>query len=429
MTKTTAQAATQPTGDHPLRVTLSELMHLRSLPLERAPVRLRQWLMLVAPAEREAEATFLGLLHPDRAEAIATGRLLVPREQGGWLWERHQEFSTWTAYDYGPLGERLGFEPRDEAAFPWLEGAPGALFRGVEITVSAASDAAPDLAVIGRSIDLARCVSCEVFDGAARIWTDFRLGEGGAGRIHVHNRGLANDEVSRLVQTLLEIGNYRKLALMGFPPARELLGWLDGAEARLAAITGELALAGGDSQSVLDQLLALSAEVELRAASTRFRRGATESYHQLTLDRLEALREGRVPGHSTMREFIARRLLPAMRTCEAADRRLDDLSARIGRSSDLLRAKLGMALDRQNQALLHSMNERVALQTKLQGLVEGLSVFAVSYYVVGLAGYLLKPWLHGLPGAAEAALSLLVPLVLAAVAVGLHHGKKRIVGR
>lgn len=414
-------------SDHPLRVTLSELMHLRSLPLERAPVRLRQWLMLVSPAEREGEATLLSLLHPDHAEAIAAGRLLVPTEQGGWLWERHQEFSTWTAYDHGPLGEQLGFEPR-EATFPWLEGAPGAVFRGVEITVSAASDTAPDLAAIGRNIDLARCVSCDAFDGAARIWTDFRLGEGGAGRIYVHNRGLANDEVSRLVQTLLEIGNYRKLALMGFPPARELLGWLDGAEARLAGITGELARVGGDSQSVLDQLLALSAEVELRAASTRFRRGATESYHQLTLDRLEALREGRIAGHSTMREFIARRLLPAMRTCEAADRRLDDLSARIGRSSDLLRAKLGIALDRQNQALLHSMNERVALQTKLQGLVEGLSVFAVSYYVVGLAGYLLKPWLHDLPGAADAALSLLVPLVLAGVAVGLHRRKKRIVG-
>ncbi|OYX89106.1 MAG: hypothetical protein B7Y78_14770 [Caulobacter sp. 35-67-4] len=70
----------------------------------------------------------------------------------------------------------------------------------------------------------------------------------------------------------------------------------------------------------------------------------------------------------------------------------------------------------------------MALQTKLQGLVEGLSVFAVSYYVVGLAGYLLKPWLHDLPGAAETALSLLVPLVLAAVTVGLHRRKKRIVG-
>ena len=421
------QANRAATHDHPLRVTLSELMHLRSLPLDRAPVRLRQWLMLVTPAEREAEVTFLSLLHPDQKQAVAAGRLLVPTAEGGWLWERHQEFSTWTWFDHQPLADDLAFEPESWSAFPWLAGAPGAVFRCVEISVSAASDRGPDLAAIARRMDLMRSVCCEVFDGAATIWTDFRVGEGGAGRIHVHNHGLAHDEVSRLVQTLLEIGNYRKLALIGFPPARELLAWLDGAEARLAAINAELAQAG-DSQSVLDQLLSLSAEVELRTAHTHFRRGATESYHRLTQDRLEALRERRMPGHSTMSEFIARRLLPAMRTCEAADRRLDDLSTRIGRASDLLRAKLGMALDRQNQALLHSMNERVALQTKLQGLVEGLSVFAVSYYVVGLAGYLLKPWLHGLPGAAEAVLSVLVPLVLAVVAIGLHRRKKRIVG-
>ena len=414
--------------NHPLRVALSDLMHLRSLPLDRAPVRLRQWLLLVTPAERAAEAALLADLHPDGAAATATGRLLVQAESDGWLWERHQEFSTWTAFAHGPLGEGLGFDAAAWDQAPWRDRAPGALFRGVEISVGARTDDAPDLSAIGRRIDLTRCVSCEVFDGAARIWTDFRLGDGGAGRIHVHNRSLDHDEVSRLVQTLIEIGNYRKLALLGFPPARELLGWLDGAEARLAAITGELAVADGDSQSVLDQLLSLSAEVELRAARARFRQGATESYHRLTLDRLDALRETRVNGHSTMREFIARRLLPAMRTCEAADRRLDNLSIRIGRSSDLLRAKLGMALDHQNQALLQGMNERMALQTKLQGLVEGLSVFAVSYYVVGLAGYLLKPWLHNVPGMAELALSLLVPLVLAAVAVGLHRRKKTLVG-
>jgi len=414
--------------NHPLRVALSDLMHLRSMPLDTAPVRLRQWLMLVAPGERAAEEALLTGLHPDGRAAIGAGRLLVLEGKAGWLWERHQEFSTWTAFEHGPLGEDLGFDAAAWDRLPWRDRAPGALFRGVEISVSDGSGTDPDLSRIGRCIDLSRCVSCEVFDGAARIWTDFRLGDGGAGRIHVHNRSLAHDEVSRLVQTLLEIGNYRKLALLGFPPARDLLGWLDGAEARLAAITGDLAATGGDSQAVLDHLLALSAEVELRAARARFRQGATESYHRLTLDRLEALRETRVTGHSTMREFIARRLLPAMRTCEAADRRLDDLSIRIGRSSDLLRAKLGMALDHQNQALLHGMNERIALQTKLQGLVEGLSVFAVSYYVVGLSGYLLKPWLHGRPGVAEAILSLLVPTVLAGVAVGLHRRKKHLVG-
>lgn len=411
--------------DHPLRVTLSELMHLRALPLDRAPVRLRQWVFLVEPDERTAEAAFVALFAPGQDPAL--GRAVVANEDGGWLWERHQEFSTWTWFDYGPLGPDLGFQPQPESSFFWLDGAPGQVFRGVEISVSAAGEAPPGEAALGRHIDLQRCVSCEVFDGAARIWTDFRLREGGAGRIHVENLSLANDEVSRLVQTLLEIGNYRKLALMGFPPAREMLAWLDGAEVRLAAITSGLA-AGEDSQAVLDRLLALSAEVELRAARSRFRRGATESYHRLTLDRLEALRERRIAGHSTMSEFIARRLLPAMRTRQAADRRLDDLSLRIARSGDLLRTKLGLAQDRQNQETLRGMDASLQLQTKLQGLVEGLSIFAVGYYVLGLLGYLLKPWLHGWPGGGERLLSALVPVVLVAVAATLHRRKKRLIG-
>ena len=411
--------------DHPLRVALSELMHLRALPLDRAPVRLRQWVFLVDAPERVDEAAFVALVAPGQDPAL--GRVLVADEGGGWLWERHQEFSTWTWFAYGPLGDSLGFDAQPSEIFFWLYGAPGEVFRGVEISVSAPGMASPDEAALGRHIDLHRCVSCEVFDGSARIWSDFRLREGGTGRIHVANHGLAHDEVSRLVQTLLEIGNYRKLALIGFPPARELLAWLDGAEARLAAITSGLAM-GEDSQAVLDQLLALSAEVELRAAKNQFRRGATESYHRLTLDRLEALRERRVPGHSTMSEFIARRLLPAMRTREAADRRLDDLSLRIARSGDLLRTKLGLVQDRQNQETLRGMDASLQLQTKLQGLVEGLSIFAVGYYVLGLLGYLLKPWLHGWPGAAELLLSGLVPLVLIVAAASLHRRKKRLIG-
>lgn len=411
--------------DHPLRVTLSELMHLRALPLDRAPVRLRQWVFLVEPEARTAEAAFVALFAPGQDPAL--GRVVVANKDGGWLWERHQEFSTWTGFTYEPLGRDLGFLPQPQSSAFWLDGAPGQVFRGVEISVAARGAEPPSEADLGRHIDLARCVSCEVFDGAARIWTDFRLREGGTGRIHVQNLTLANDEVSRLVQTLLEIGNYRKLALIGFPPARELLAWLDGAEARLAAITSGLA-AGEDSQAVLDRLLALSAEVELRAAASRFRRGATESYHRLTLDRLEALRERRIPGHSTMSEFIARRLLPAMRTRQAADRRLDDLSLRIARSGDLLRTKLGLAQDRQNQETLRGMDASLQMQTKLQGLVEGLSIFAVGYYVLGLLGYLLKPWLHGWPGLGEHLLSVLVPLVLVLVAASLHRRKKRLIG-
>ena len=107
--------------DHPLRVTLSELMHLRALPLDRAPVRLRQWVYLVAPDERATETAFVALFAPGQDPAL--GRVVVVGEDGGWLWERHQEFSTWTGFAYGPLGRDLGFQPQPGTF--WLEGAPG----------------------------------------------------------------------------------------------------------------------------------------------------------------------------------------------------------------------------------------------------------------------------------------------------------------
>ncbi len=44
-----------------------------------------------------------------------------------------------------------------------------------------------------------------------------------------------------------------------------------------------------------------------------------------------------------------------------------------------------MALEAQNQTLLASMDRRARLQLRLQQTVEGLSVAAICYYVVGLA--------------------------------------------
>jgi uncharacterized membrane-anchored protein len=68
-------------------------------------------------------------------------------------------------------------------------------------------------------------------------------------------------------------------------------------------------------------------------------------------------------------------------------------------------------LERQNRDLLASMNRRARLQLRLQRTVEGLSVAAVSYYVVGLLVYLFR--------GAEAAGLVLDPALAAAAAVPL----------
>ena len=107
-----------------------------------------------------------------------------------------------------------------------------------------------------------------------------------------------------------------------------------------------------------------------------------------------------------------------MRTCETMARRQADLSDKLSRAANLLRTRVDVEIERQNRDLLHSMNERTRLQLRLQQTVEGLSVAAISYYVIGLAGHAfegLKEIGVGLdPTLATAAA---VPIVIVAVAL------------
>jgi uncharacterized membrane-anchored protein len=83
-------------------------------------------------------------------------------------------------------------------------------------------------------------------------------------------------------------------------------------------------------------------------------------------------------------------LLPATRTCASFSARLEALSVRIERATSLLRTRVEMLLQSQNAALLQSMDRNAERQLRLQRVVEGLSVVAVSYYAVSLLSSLLQ---------------------------------------
>ena len=97
-----------------------------------------------------------------------------------------------------------------------------------------------------------------------------------------------------------------------------------------------------------------------------------------------------VPGYETWAGFLQRRVAPAMRTCRSVEERQANLSRKLTRATTLLRTWVDVEVEKQNRDLLASMNNRARLQLRLQQTVEGLSVAAVSYYVVGLIGYLAK---------------------------------------
>jgi uncharacterized membrane-anchored protein len=87
-----------------------------------------------------------------------------------------------------------------------------------------------------------------------------------------------------------------------------------------------------------------------------------------------------------------------MNSCAAAARRQEELSARIERASALLRTRVDVAREEQNQKLLAAMERRGKVSLRMQQTVEGLSVAAITYYGAGLISYLAKPMRSVWPG-------------------------------
>ena len=91
---------------------------------------------------------------------------------------------------------------------------------------------------------------------------------------------------------------------------------------------------------------------------------------------------------------------------------------------DALRTRVDVALEAQNRDLLESMNRRARLQLRLQQTVEGLSVVAISYYLLSLVSYLAK-------GAKHAGFLPIDPYEVVAIAfvpvvAGIWFGVKRV---
>ncbi|MFN5672813.1 DUF3422 family protein, partial [Bradyrhizobium sp.] len=163
-------------------------------------------------------------------------------------------------------------------------------------------------------------------------------------------------------------------------------------ERRLVEVTDQMRRAGdlAANHKLLDELTALAAEVEAGAAASVFRFGASRAYEEIVEQRLQTIGERKVGGLPTWSSFLARRMKPALRTCVTAEARQSSLSLKLARAANLLRTRVDVELEQQNQELLKSMNARTRLQLRLQATVEGLSVAAITYYVVSLFGYIAK---------------------------------------
>jgi hypothetical protein len=166
-----------------------------------------------------------------------------------------------------------------------------------------------------------------------------------------------------MMQRLLEIDTYRLMALLALPVAQALSPWLNQAERELAEVTNVLAEATeADEPALLDRLTRLEAQIESREAENHFRFTAAAAYHELVQRRIEELREVRIQGLQNFEEFTERRLAPAMNTCRSVAGRLESLSQRVARATQLLSTRVDVSRERQNQQVLVSMNRRAEAQ-------------------------------------------------------------------
>ncbi len=383
---------------HPLRDTLYNELHVRPFyPLE-SPQQVTYLAAISTPdALKKAFSLLCRLCKRYEITPPQEDTVTFHQNFGDFVitWERHVEFYSLTVLHPSPVkGEPFEYTAIDLLPADWIRELPGQIIVAIHLII--------DDQQLGYSTDaLTRYFEGQpvmlsgTYAGKAEIYTAFKLHGDGYGRIIIRDKGMAPLQTGRLTRRFLDMETYRLLSLLSLPIARRITPQLRNMDQRLAEILTVVSNLDDSSgeREILEKLTKIEAHLETYRAETTNRFSATRAYHQLVKDRLERIKEVKIDEHLSIGEFINRRLNPALRTCESVQRWMEDLSKRIERASDLMRTRVNLNLQEQSRSQLEAMNRRSHLQFRLQETVEGLSIAAISYYSIGLLGYLLK----GLP--------------------------------
>ena len=338
-------------------------------------------------------------------------------------WEQHGEFSTYSFYVQDTPKDPFAESVLKKVPVDWMAQLPGQVIVAANATIVSAADINydenADLASLSVYFADNPVIGSKVTGGAASVFTDFRIHVDGFSRFLIINHGLRTEQAGRLLQRLFEIEVYRVMALLAFPIARQLRPALNRSDRQLYTITNAMTLPENNDGKLLDELTTLAAEVENYISSNHFRFAAASAYYQLVEQRVNDLREVRIQGIQTLGEFIKRRLEPAINTCESISHRFTLLSERVSNASQLLRTRVDIIIERQNQGLLTSMALRAKMQLRMQQMVEGISMVAITYYAASLVGKIAEA-LHasGWKVNPEIIEGISIPLILIIIVIG-----------
>ncbi len=309
-------------------------------------------------------------------------------------WESHSEFVTFTLISHGQPDPDRAFDPKlfDVLSAEWLAKGPYVRVTSALIDIHYGLAADDLVQHLGHWFVHESLAISDVLDQSATIAGDFRIDDAGHMRFAISVApGTGPARTGRILQRICEIETYKAMAMLGLFAAKEAGADLSKLDDELAHITRSLNAPDMDAEQVLGKLMAVSSRLEALEAETSYRFGATAAYERIVHQRIDVLREARFGGRQTFAEFMMRRFDPAMRTVASVAQRIEAATKRAGRAAEFLRTQVEVARSAQNQALLQSMDQRADAALRLQQTVEGLSVVAISYYAISIAGYLLYP--------------------------------------
>lgn len=431
-TSTVSVVAPPPPTDHPQRRLLSDEVHARPPEALRSPMRATHLSLVVDADQRPEEIAHLvdlcSRLGVPPPAALAT-HFTTETDRGRVKWERHGEFSSYTFFAVG--AESMPFAEPAVRLLPadWVAAIPGRTIVAAHVTLMAARTQDSEIGSLAMLFGGNTVIGASLGGGAGMAFADFKIHGDGYSRFLVLDVSFTPRQAGRMIQRLLEIETYRMMAMLALPLARDQSPIITAVERSLASLTDDIAGQGVADENLLQQLTNLAADVERCLVRSQFRFGACKAYHDLVMRRIAELREQRLAGFQTIEEFMTRRFTPAVATCASTSQRLHDLSERVAQTSALLSTRVDIVREKQNHRLLDSMNRRARLQLRLQQTVEIISVVPITYYVVGLVGYLSKA-LHAYGSSIEPEIveGIAMPIVAALVIWVVRRAHHKVAG-